>query len=340
MDDPDFLRSLRSTVSTAIVVDIGREYGIPMRALLHGTGLTENGVHDIHAQIEGRQELAVIRNLLDACDAPNLGMVAGLRYTLTTTGTWTQGLASCATLRDATRFAIRYAGLTHSFCQLRLEEVQGEARFHIEADWIPDDDLRAFCIQRSLCGTLMFYRAILPDGEVSRLEFGFPSSPGPDRFLGAWGVTPRYDADSSMVAIEARLLDRTLPRANPDTVRWYEQMARRLLDQRQPELATRIRQFLLEHPDRVPNVAETAQHFEMSVRSLARRLAVDGVSFRELRDATLEHLAEELLLAGYTVEKTSLRLGYAEPAAFQHAFRRWKGVPPGRFVREPLVPYQ
>ena len=40
----------------------------------------------------------------------------------------------------------------------------------------------------------------------------------------------------------------------------------------------------------------------------------------------LRHLAR-----GYLYKEIALRLGYAEPASFTHAFKRWKGVSPATY---------
>ncbi|WP_426315906.1 helix-turn-helix domain-containing protein, partial [Mycobacteroides abscessus] len=36
----------------------------------------------------------------------------------------------------------------------------------------------------------------------------------------------------------------------------------------------------------------------------------------------------ELLRNGFSVREVSDRLGYSEPAAFTHAYTRWRGMPP------------
>ncbi|GAC1590722.1 MAG: hypothetical protein NVS3B5_22700 [Sphingomicrobium sp.] len=43
-------------------------------------------------------------------------------------------------------------------------------------------------------------------------------------------------------------------------------------------------------------------------------------------------LAEEFLeMPGMKLDEIAMRLGYAEPASFTHAFKRWKGVSPHIF---------
>jgi transcriptional regulator GlxA family with amidase domain len=58
-------------------------------------------------------------------------------------------------------------------------------------------------------------------------------------------------------------------------------------------------------------------------------LATEGTTFRLLIDEVRSILAEEMLSHRMRVAEVAERLGYAEAASFSHAFKRWKGTPPG-----------
>jgi AraC-like DNA-binding protein len=86
---------------------------------------------------------------------------------------------------------------------------------------------------------------------------------------------------------------------------------------------------LLGHPQAPPSLAEVASMLHLSPRTLRRRLAEEGTSYRTLLDEVRGQLAEELLLnEQLTVEEVAQRLGYAETSSFTHAFRRWTGQGP------------
>jgi AraC-like DNA-binding protein len=70
----------------------------------------------------------------------------------------------------------------------------------------------------------------------------------------------------------------------------------------------------------------------MSERTLRRRLQKEGSSFSALCDTIRESMAVQLLACRHLpIEHIAGRLGYAEPASFNHAFKRWKGSTPGAF---------
>ncbi|WP_344448673.1 helix-turn-helix transcriptional regulator, partial [Actinocorallia aurantiaca] len=91
----------------------------------------------------------------------------------------------------------------------------------------------------------------------------------------------------------------------------------------------RVRAELLRTP--VPPLDEVAARLSVSSRTLNRRLAAEGTCYRGLLREVREELAERLLDEGLPTKDIARRLGYAEPAAFIHAFQRWKGVSPGRY---------
>jgi AraC-like DNA-binding protein len=74
----------------------------------------------------------------------------------------------------------------------------------------------------------------------------------------------------------------------------------------------------------------------MSVRSLRRHLAEEGTSFASI----LDHLRHRLAVRYLEDQRVSLSqiawlLGYSEPHAFYHAFKRWTGNSPGRARNPP-----
>ena len=79
-----------------------------------------------------------------------------------------------------------------------------------------------------------------------------------------------------------------------------------------------------------------AQQLGMSLRSLTRQLAAEGVSFGEI----LDHLRNRLAVRYLEDRRISLQqiawlLGYSELAAFNHAFKRWFGTSPSRARNRP-----
>jgi AraC-like DNA-binding protein len=86
----------------------------------------------------------------------------------------------------------------------------------------------------------------------------------------------------------------------------------------------------------LPQVAEVAQQLNVSIRTLNRRLALEGTSFRVLRNTVIDRWAcDHLRETKESVESISASLGYQDPANFRRAFRTRMGVTPQAYRDKP-----
>ena len=76
------------------------------------------------------------------------------------------------------------------------------------------------------------------------------------------------------------------------------------------------------------SAAEIARRLGLSQRTLARRLAGEGLSFSRILHELKLDLAMRYLREGLSVSHIAWLLGYHEVSAFTHAFKRWTGKSP------------
>ncbi len=78
-----------------------------------------------------------------------------------------------------------------------------------------------------------------------------------------------------------------------------------------------------------------AGEFGMSARTLGRRLAEEGVTFRAILDRLRADLATRYVRdTSMPLSQVAWRLGYKDPSAFIVAFKRWTGKTPSALRRE------
>jgi AraC-like DNA-binding protein len=76
-------------------------------------------------------------------------------------------------------------------------------------------------------------------------------------------------------------------------------------------------------------LSEVAARLGVSIRTLERRLAAEGASFLDVLDDLRFELAKRYLQEpNLPISEIAWLLGYADPSAFTHSFRRWAGRPP------------
>jgi AraC-like DNA-binding protein len=76
-------------------------------------------------------------------------------------------------------------------------------------------------------------------------------------------------------------------------------------------------------------LSEVAARLGVSIRTLERRLAEEGISFLDVLDNLRFELAKRYLQEpNLPISEIAWLLGYADPSAFTHSFRRWSGKSP------------
>ena len=81
-----------------------------------------------------------------------------------------------------------------------------------------------------------------------------------------------------------------------------------------------------------PDIHEVAKELGMSSRTLQRRIAEDGSSFRQLLSDARRELARLYLQhPSLGLSQTAFLLGYENPNSFLRAFRVWEGVTPSEW---------
>ncbi|WP_375738498.1 AraC family transcriptional regulator [Pseudomonas boanensis] len=338
MPQPPRWPSRRSAISVQLMTQFGLDHGLSIEHCLANTGLDWRLLADPSAEVAASQELQLLRNIAQGLGhLPSAGLEAGQRYRLNTYGIWGFALLSSPTYRSAAQLGLRYLDLTYAFHRIRLDEDGDEAHLVFDDKDVPED-LRTFTLERDVAGALSVQRD-LTNAKLpllgARFRIPAPTDLAPYRDL--LGLTPQFNAEDNRIIISRRLLDLPLPGANPQVALHCEEQCRVLLARRRERggLSGRVRDRLLALPGLGADMEQLASELHMTSRTLRRRLEAEGTSFRGLLEEVRQTLAEELLAStGLSLEEIAERLGYGEVSNFLHAFKRWKGVTPGRYRRE------
>ncbi|MFF3223307.1 AraC family transcriptional regulator ligand-binding domain-containing protein [Nocardia suismassiliense] len=333
----------RSVTNAAILVELGDDHGLTQDQCLRGTDVDPRLLKTPGGEITAAQELAIVGNLVTLLDdPPGLGVEAGTRTHLTTHGVLALAVLSSPTMRQAIDVAMRYFSLMTSFARA----------WHIYRD----DEILLYGDDRDLPGEL---RAFLAERDVSALltnwfmVFGVP--PPVVRVEIAGGLRPRLaplfdsfeipsseSAELQLAVFDATGIDEPMPQASPLTAQLFEEQCDDLLQRRglRQGVAGTVREMLMHRMNSRLSQEDVAAGLHMSLRTMRRRLAEEGTSYRQLCAETFGTLAEELLATGLTVEDVAYRMGYSGAPSFSNAFKQWRGVSPGRFARSTVDRYR
>ncbi|MEM7466604.1 MAG: AraC family transcriptional regulator ligand-binding domain-containing protein [Pseudomonadota bacterium] len=339
MDTPENSRLISSV---NIMIQVGLEHGLDIEQCLSGTKLTADHLEDERTLVTSKQEIQVIENLVTGLPAvEGLGLIAGLRYQLTTFGIWAFAIISSPNLRAAFQVAARFAGLSFVLINFSLEDHENESVLVMDAGNLPKH-LHQFAIERHLAILLSFI------GEMFGLDKLAPKKISLALPVLAFDLLPVEIAHESIVLKANRncvifdndALTLTSPKANTATAEFCIQQCQEQLDKRvaQSGFSGQVRRLILANINNIPTLERSAKHFNMSARTFRRRLEEDGNSYRNIVEKTREGIAIELLdTAKLSVDAVAERLGYAEPSSFIHAFKRWTGTTPAQHRKKRLA---
>lgn len=328
--------AIRHNVASARhLIRAARAHGARLAACLADTGISAETIESPAAEITAEQELRLIRNVVRALPkVPGLALEVGMQYQLTDFGIWGYALISSRNLREAMRLALRYLDLSYIFGDLQFEEAGKEARLRFDYSRIPTD-IRQFLLERDAAAVFVVAQQAFPGAQpLRRLCFEFRKPPYAKQIQRLTGIAPEYGAAQTMAVLDAKVLNEPLPQANEATLRMCEAECRRLLARRRTRtgISAKVRDFMLRQPGSTADMEAAAAELHMTARTLRRHLEAEGTTYRALREEVLKMLAEEFLgTARMKLDEVAERLGYADAAAFSHAFKRWNGVAPGEF---------
>lgn len=328
----------RSIVSANLLTQFAAARGVAPEDSLRGSRISPDMLEQPKIEITAAQELSVVRNIVRHIGhLPGVGLDAGLRYHLSAYGIWGFALLTSPSYRSAAEIAVRYLDLSYAFVHFRVEPRGRDLALVLDDSAIPAD-VRQFLLERDFAAWANAVHEISSGAlPVAAAQFRFGRPPYANRFAELCGIEPRFGATQNEILHRAADLDAPLPQADSTMARLCYEQCRQLLDARQIRsgIAGRVRERLLESTSEMPDIKSVAASLNVAPRSLRRHLENEGTSFRELLDEVRETLAEEMLRTGrIKLSEIALRLGYAEPASFTHAFKRWKGVSPAQYRQQ------
>jgi AraC-like DNA-binding protein len=327
-------------VVTRLACARARQEGVEVNSLLKKAGLTRQQVDDPSTRLDVNSQIQFLELAAATLKDELLGFHLSQAFDLRLMGLLYYVLASSEVLEEALRRGARYSRLANEGIALgyyqgrnvgiRFEYV-GVAR-HSDRHQI-----------ESLMVTLVRTCRQLTNRHLQPIQVSFTHRRGGDtsEFKTFFGRDVRFGAAVDEVTFARST--RQLPVVSADP--YLNALLLKYCEQALATRATNRSSFgssvenaialLLPHGN--ARAGEVANKLGVSRRTLARRLSSEGLNFagvmqRLKADLAKRHLADESL----SISEVAWLLGYQDPSAFTHAFKRWTGSPP-RTLRQSSI---
>jgi AraC-like DNA-binding protein len=300
--------------------------------LLSKAGLTIDQINDQHTRIKVKSQIRFLELAATALRDDLLGLHLASDYDLRKIGLLYYVLASSDVLDEALHRAARYSRITNEAISLTFRPARDAA---IALDYVgierrSDRHQIEFWLVSfvRLCRQLT-NRRLIP----SRVRVVHHRDRTPAELRSLLGCEVEFGANVDEVVFPSTVKQMPIGSADCHLNELLVKYCEEALSNREPGRITlrstveKAMAPLLPHGK--ARVAEVARKIGMSPRTLARRLAEEGLTFSEIADQLKADLAQHYLRDGdLPISQVAWLLGYREVSAFTHAYRRWTGMTP------------
>jgi AraC-like DNA-binding protein len=327
--------------ATRVLCEVANERGVSTTDVLAGTAIDPADLDKPDAMVSAVDEIAAVRRLLARLPSEaGVGVDVGSRSTLTHLGLFGFAVMSCGTLRELFSIAMRYFALTTMQIRLTLFETATDCVIELDAGHLPAD-VRGFFIERDIAGIITTTTSFaLPVAAKYADDVTAELAVDEELLRPLLELVPvrdvRFGRAHNRLHFPRAMFDEPLPQADRHTLEMCMAQCDVLMQSSESRrgITALVRSKLFRDSGVFPTLPAVADELDVHPRTLRRRLAEEGTSFRALLNEARSTVAVDLLRnVGLTVEEVSTRLGYTEVSTFSHAFRRWYGVAPSEYSR-------
>jgi len=247
---------------------------------------------------------------------------------------------SCATLGAALQKHLQYQQLVSNHGQVKID-IKQEV---FKVIWQPQiKDVDRHVVENIFSAWVCFGRWICAQDIVPLdVTFQHASSEDQAEYQRVFRCPVKFAQAENALYLPLRYLEQTLVQTDSELRQHFEHKAAILvqtLQQEDDEFLQELKVWMT-HALLQGNLTleSTADHFELTPRSLQRRLAQRQQSYKAMLDIIRQELAQQYVCdQSINLAEVTFILGFADQPSFQRAFKRWTGKTPGHYRKQKSI---
>ncbi len=301
------------------------------QALFTAAGIDKKSFNAQQDTLSEDQFYAFINEAVKQSAEPAFGIEIGRRFGLGSLGLVSRAIMSCVDVSAAIQLAERYSSLVMPLVRLTSQERDKHLVLEINAlSRYPD--LNRIILEAMFIGILRNIK-VLTGGVViaDKYTFSFsePTYLEPLQIQLANNI--EFNSERNLLFFKLEHMKLELLTANSiDAETTIEACEVELIRAKEILTSTnRVIDLIRFYLDTNPSSKEIARGMNITERTLRRKLAEEGTSYRvllqKIREETARYYLDQTQLQ---VAQIALKLGYGETSNFRAAFKSWTGKPP------------
>ncbi len=331
---------MQPTVSTQalapVFIRLARQYDIPMEEIFRGAGLDPYKVAQPDSYITQEDVIALFGSMHRLSGDPVFGLHVGEHLSYEELDIVGSLIATSQTGRDAIARFNEYKNLWLPFIDITIvEEAHDVARILFETEEI-DTRRHVYFAEGMFAGVLTLAEWLMGRPlTVIEVRFRHAQPEYVEEYARVFDAPILFNQERDEIVVESDLLDVPLAGHFPVFHDNLIEMANSKLRQMPHHnvLVNKVEKFLDDNLGNAPaSMEDAASKFNMSSRTLQRKLKKQDTSFAVLRDKVRQRKAIRYIQEGeLEMDQIADKLGFAETSSFYHAFKRWLGCSPGEY---------
>lgn len=311
-----------------LVRECGR-LGVSARALLHGTGVTEQRLQDSEERVSLRQTLQLVDNALRLTGRPDLGLLVGEKTHLNDGGMAAVAATASRDFWQKAHLHERYHKLSGQLLVPQWLEEHGCQVYRLHVPSAMTNQL-TFFVEEGFAALLSSMQQNYGLRVVPReIRFAYAPPVHQARYAEYFGCPVQFDAVHNELVCNFMALSTAHRIAHPLNFSLCERLCAEL--DRQGGIVEQVKALLQQQGDAI-SMEDIAARMAMTSRTLSRHLARESQSFQALKDEVrLEKSMQLLKHTGLPIEAIADATGFRSTRRFRDFFSRQQGITPSAF---------
>ncbi len=287
-------------------------------------------IHDIYARIPYSGIELLWQEMTAVIDDPAIGLKLSGFWHPSGSGPLGYAWLASSSLRTAFERVIRFLKVFTDGMSCRIEESDGKFVF---VHSFHEQSLNIPCHVDAILSTLILLCRINYGKELNPelVQFTHDAPVNTGDFYAFFRSPVEFNASENSLLFPVDVVDKRLICSQPKLAQLNDQvMIEYLAKLDHGNIVEKVKAIILEQlPSGKITDSYVAENLYMTSRTLQRRLAVEGTSFKTLLNEVRKNLADQYISDNHlSINEISFLLGFSEISSFSRAFKRWNGSPP------------
>ena len=288
------------------------------------------------------QQLRILDAAYEVMDNPAFGLLLGEAIQYHSLDLVGQLIATSQNIQEALDELFQFKDLITPFTEFSLKASGSDAVLSYQIDTTMATHHLSIHYDLVASTVVSIANALVTDNlKIKKVRFSHSQPEYLADYHRVFGECVEFGCNSNEIVFDQGQLRQPLLTSYPDYHEGVRALAAeklRSIESRE-SLSAKVRYFISKNLGTdLSSLEDVAEHFNMTARTLQRKLKLEQTSFVALRDACRhERALRDLADPSIDIDGLAELLGFSDTSNFYHAFKRWQGVSPGAYRKQVLA---